>query len=193
MPTARSAAADRAYVARLKAQRLELSRRLDATWARIHADAIQDSYGSSVAPIAARLITAGQASALGTTRGYIRALGVQLAEPFAKPGATLAGTTSDAIASIGSVVLGAIGEGRSVQDALDWGRELLVRTGDAEFTRTVDDETSGQAGATGRFVGWRGITYGAVDDCVQNEGDHTFDQDMVRHANCRCDRVLITA
>lgn len=180
-------------MSRLRAQRDELSRRLAATWERIHADAIQDSYGERVAPLAARLITAGQASALGTTRGYIRALGVQLADPFAKPGLTLAGTTSDAIAAIGSVVLGAIGEGRSVQDALDWGKELLVRTGDAEFTRTVDDETAGQASATSRFVGWRGITYGAVDDCVRNEGDHSFDDEMVRHANCRCDRVLIAA
>lgn len=193
MPSPRTQLADRRYVARLKAQREDLGRRLAATWSRVDPYAIADSYAANVVPVAARLLTAGQASSLATTRGYMRALGVQLADPFTVPGRTEAGTAADALEGIGPTVLAAIGRGQGLEDALAWGRELLTRTGDAEFTRATDRETEGQARVTERFTGWRGITYGAVDDCVSNEGDHTFDEEMYRHANCRCERVLITA
>lgn len=191
MASRRAELVARNYRERLHALRAEVARRLGIAYAKVIEDDIRASF-AAFAPLAARTITAGQASAQTLTRAYIRGIGV---EPLTLPslaGTTKAGTMAEGLAGIAPLILISIAKGASASDAVLAGGGYVDRLADNELTRVVDAEVTGQAG-TGKLRGWQGITYGASDECTSNEGFHSFGEDMVRHPHCQCDRELVVA
>lgn len=152
--------------------------------------AIQKAFDRA-APQMARTITAGQGGAQTLTRAYIRGVGGY--QPEAAP--TLAGKSekglpiAETLAAMLPLVFMAIKDGRTPAEALTVGAEHVNRMADNEMTRVVDAEIDRQV--TGhRSVGWTGIVNAPCDMCAGNAGDHSWDEEMVRHPWCRCDRLI---
>jgi len=187
---ARPDAIARNYHLRHRALRREVERRLGLAYDRVREDDIRASYAAFV-PVAARTITAAQGSLQTLTRAYIRGIGRFDPEPTPKlAGRSEAGTMTEALTGIMPFILGAIGRGESPQTALTIGASYIDRMADNELTRVVDAEIDAQV-KTQRVTGWIGTTFGATDECVGNEGPHTFDEEIYRHPFCRCQRDLI--
>lgn len=203
--TRRSEVIRRNYHLRLRAIKAETQRRLAAAYDRVSESDIRATYAAFV-PIAARTITAGQAASQTTTRAYVR--GVTGRDPLPLPalaGTSKAGTITEALAGIDLFVLGWIGKGSPASEALTAGAGLVDRLADAEVTRVVDDEILGQsvqamasrATAEGqspaKAIGWRGYTFGATDECMDNEGEHDLGEEMFRHPNCVVGSTVVDA
>lgn len=193
MPSSRDArreAITRNYLARLRAIRAEMTRQLGRAYEVVHEDEIKATYGAFV-PIAARTITAGQASSQTLTRAYLR--GSSGREPVPSEslaGTSKAGTVTIALVGIMPMVLAAIGRGTPPPEAVTMGAGYVDRLADNELTRVVDTEIERQVSGM-RATGWIGHVYGAVDECTSNEGFHTFDEEMIRHPWCKCDREVV--
>lgn len=187
----RQEAIARNYRLRLRAMREEMARRVAAAYAaKLREAEIRASYAAFV-PIAARTITAAQGGAQTLTRAYIRGVGGY--EPALAPslaGTSKVGTISEALGAMMPFILIAISKGSTPPEALKIGAGHVDQMADNELTRVVDAEIAGQAD-TGKATGWTGIVNAPCDVCAGNAGDHTFDEEIVRHPNCRCDRGLI--
>lgn len=152
--------------------------------------AIQAGFDAFV-PLATRTITAGQGGAQTLTRAYIRGTGGY--QPEAAP--SLAGKSekgtpiTEAIVAMLPFILMAIKDGQTPSEALTVGAEHVNRMADNEMTRVVDAEINRQVSGH-RSVGWTGIVNAPCDMCAGNAGDHSWDEEMFRHANCRCDRLI---
>lgn len=183
-----------AYRARISAVQAEVARRLTATYGTsIDPNAIADSFHRFI-PRAEDLIAAGQASVASVTEAYLdtRAAdsGVDLALDDLPD---LAGTTRDGeplasgMAAWGPMVLGQIGEGASLEDALGFGQYLATRFGDNELTGVVDRIHEADP-VRSALTGWEGIVApGSCDACQENAGTHPIDWQPYRHPGCNCD------
>lgn len=189
---ARAAAVARAYRLRLRAIREEMQRRLGRAYEGVDQADIRATFAAFVPP-AARTITAAQASSQTLTRAYIRGASGADPVPVEKlAGTSDAGTMTAALVGIMPMILGAIGRGTAPDEALTMGAGYVTRMADNEVTRVVDAEIGGQVTGV-RAVGWIGIVNAPCDMCVSNAGEHTWDEEMVRHPWCQCDRELIWA
>jgi hypothetical protein len=159
-----------------------MQRRLGRAYEGVDQADIRATFAAFVPP-AARTITAAQASSQTLTRAYIRGASGADPVPVEKlAGTSDAGTMTAALIGIMPMILGAIGRGTAPDEALTMGAGRGVV--DAE----IEAQVTGQ-----RAVGWIGIVNAPCDMCAGNAGEHTFDEEMVRHPWCQCDRELIWA
>lgn len=161
-----------------------------------------DDIDGSIRRFAARvapLVAGGQATVQSLARGFVRTSGLLTTGAVLELAETerLAGTTREGkpllegMAAWGPMVLGQIGEGRSVDEALEYGRYLAERFVDAELTGVVDRETAAQA-ADARIVAWEGtVSPTSCDPCAENRGRHELAEPFYRHPACHCTQVLV--
>lgn len=183
---------DRLYRDRLAEARRRTVHTVAARYANsIELDAIVDSYGvfsRDVAPI----IEAGQAAAQLLSAAYLAALGGKRLDPDE----TIAGTTRagkplvEGMAAFGSMMLGAIGNGSSADEAVSYGATLAEGFADFQVTTAADRETERQT-SSGAWQ-WEGIVQpGSCDPCMDNEGVHDASEEFYRHNDCNCDRTWL--
>lgn len=181
----------RAYVLAQRRLRDQVAVRLS----RLYADGMDpdDIPGSfdRVAVRSAPVVVAGQSHAAVLVQGLVRAQtgAVALAVP------DLAGKLAaarDGMAAIGPLVLTAIADGRTLQDAMAYGDYLLGRFGTNEVIKAADDEQQRMAAAVSSIVGWEGVVSSdACDNCQANAGPHDLSEEMWRHGNCGCERLPV--
>lgn len=161
----------------------------------INENDIGGSYDDFIAR-AEPLIKAGKGSVQDLASAYITAYAefetgspVALAPMADLSGVSPAGTLRDALAPLGSMMLGAIGNGKSPAEALQYGQYLVGRLADSELLGTRDDTVAAQSEVTPTIVGWEGIiSPGACNECViSNSGTHDLTEELYRHGNCGCD------
>lgn len=152
------------------------------------------AYAESIEP----LLVAGQAQMQALARGFVRTYGLVSAGVLVDPvddeeapivGATRAGVPLlEGMAAWGPMVLAQIGEGRPLEEALEFGRYVVERFVDGELTGVVDRETERQGNALGPIVGWEGIVQpDACERCqAENAGQHELTWTAYRHGACNC-------
>ena len=189
----------RARLAELRAQVLAALNRLYA--ATIDADDIDAAF-ADFTPRAASLLLAGQSRGISLSTGYLSALitlmGGRTADLRAFTGAELIGYTAAGVSleegmdAIPAMVKQQIGKGVEISEALDYGRFLSERFGDAELTSIVDRHTEIVTANSGEFSGWEGIVSGgACEPCGANAGFHELSEPIYRHGSCNCTKQYV--
>lgn len=181
----------RAYVLAQRRLRAQLAALLSRAWsADMDPDDIPGSFGR-VVDRTAPLVVAGQAHAAALVQGLVRAqVGSEALRPVDLT--NMLGVARDGMGAIGPLVLTAIGEGRTVADALAYGDYLLGRFGTNEVIKAADNEQARVSASVPSIVGWEGIVSpDACDDCRANAGAHDLSEDMWRHGNCGCERLPV--
>lgn len=183
-----------AYRRRVAALRAEVERRLVALYGnRIDPEDITASFETFIADAEA-LITAGQASAAALAEAYLASRAARADVELALDdlsddviGTTRAGEPLVAgMAAFAPMVLGQIGDGRPVDEAIDYGRFVAARFADAEVTGTIDRIDEDPV-VRSQLVGWEGtVQPGACDGCQENAGTHELDWTPYRHGYCNC-------
>ena len=87
------------------------------------------------------------------------------------------------------MILSAVRDGRTIEDAMGLGRYLVTRFADNEISRVVDTELEAQGRR--HAIGWQGIIHSPKDACLGNAGVHPFSVPMYRHGSCRCERIVV--
>ena len=197
----------------------ELERRYRARVAELRQqilDALNRLYGQTIdpedldaafeafSPRAAVLLRAGQARGISLATGYLSALitvmGGRTPDLRAFTGAELIGYTekglplAEGMAAFPAMVKAQIGKGADIGQAVEYGRFLSERFGDAEVTGAIDRHTEVVTAESGEFTGWEGIVSGgACDPCSGNAGFHELSEPIYRHGNCNCTKQYIVA
>jgi hypothetical protein len=159
-------------------------------------DDIKGSF-DKVARRAAPTIAAGQARTAVTTAAFIRQLAlVERREVLEPELPAVAGTTEqgrsvlEGMAALGPMVLASIAKGKGLDEAIEYGRHLFERFASAEVIRAADEVIDAQPRRV--VTGWEGIiSPDACDNCQDNAGIHSLDEEMWRHGNCNCERVPV--
>lgn len=204
MTTARAdrlAAVYRRTLERLRAEvaRLALDEFVDVDPADL--DRSLGAYAERIEPI----LASGQAQVQALARGFIRTYGlvsagvlVELAD--VEDERPIVGTTREGrsllegMAAWGPLVLSQIGAGKSIDEALEYGRYIAERFVDGELLGVADRETERQGELLGEITGWEGIVApGACDGCQENAGPHELTWRAYRHGACNCEVVPIFA
>ncbi len=195
---------ERRYRARLAELRNQILVQLN----RIYADTINpddlDAAFGAFNPRAAVLLQAGQARGISLATAYLAALITTTAGRRADLGAftgagivgsTVAGASLvEGMAAFPAMVKGQIGQGADIQQAVEYGRFLAERFGDAEVTGAVDRHTEAVTSGSGEFSGWEGIVSGsACDPCQGNAGLHPLSESIYRHGSCSCTKQYVVA
>lgn len=193
---------------RYRARLAELRNQILAQLNRIYADTIDpddlDAAFGEFNPRAAVLLQAGQARGITLASAYLMAQITMEAgrrpDLGAFTGAGIIGTTAagaslvDGMAAFPAMVKGQIGKGADIPQAVEYGRFLAERFGDAEVTSAVDRHTEAVTSRSGEFTGWEGIVSGnACDACAANAGFHSLDEPMYRHGSCNCTQQYVVA
>lgn len=195
--TVRSSLA-RNYHARLDALRAQLVEQARRVYGTLDPADISASF-DAIAPDIARFIEAGQGSAAALSAAFINALseyevGAPVAVRTAQPGLSETGAPlAMSMAPIAGVILGAIGAGRPVEEAVAYGDYMVARFADSETVRVADETVRDSLSGDHRYVGWEGVVAPrACDACVSaNSGMHSPDEPVYRHANCSCQRIPV--
>lgn len=187
---------DRAYAEALESLRRktaeEATRRLREI---IQPDDIAATYRAFV-PEAVPLIEAAQQSAQELATSYLSSLGGRvIPEDDGIAGTTRVGSPIRAgMEMFGSMILGSIGNGHEVAEALEFGYSLVSGFIDREVTAAHDRETERQVEADRAQWEWEGIVQpGSCDACAANAGRHSADEEFYRHNDCACTRVWVRA
>ena len=191
----------RARVAELREQILAALNRLYGQ--SIDPDDLDESFGV-FNPRAAALLQAGQARGISLATGYLSALitvmGGRAADLRAFTGLELIGytaegkTLAEGMAAFPAMVKAQIGQGADIQQAVEYGRFLSERFGDAEVTGAIDRHTEAVTSGSGEFSGWEGIVSGnACDPCGANAGFHELSEPIYRHGSCNCTKQYVVA
>lgn len=193
---------ERRYRVRLAELRAQIVVLLD----RLYADRIDpadlDAAFSAFNPQAAIVLRAGQSRAVSLATGYLSALvtlmGGRRADLSAFTAADIIGTTATGLTLVEgmdafpALVKAQIGKGADTKQAVEYGRFLAERFGDAEVTSAVDRHTEAVTTMSGEFSGWEGIVSGnACDPCGANAGFHALDEPIYRHGNCNCTKQYV--
>lgn len=152
-------------------------------------------------PRAGAVIQSGQSASVSLATAYLSALvlrdtGRTVRLPIAPDlvGTSLAGSLSDGMAAWPAMVKARIAEGLDPTEALDYGRYVVERFGDAEVTRVGDRQTEHASRNSHHFRGWEGIVSGgSCGPCGDNAGFHELGESMYRHGGCRCSKQYVTA
>ena len=164
----------------------------------------EEDIGDAAGRVATRLVpivTGAQLAQQSLTRGFYRAYSLaqlgRVLEPLPPvdlAGARLGGQSLlEGMAPLGSMMLGAIGNGQDPASVLDYGRTLFERFGDATARQAADVEKANQD-TRPEVIGWEGIVEaGSCDLCQGNAGQHDLSEEMYRHGNCLCERVPVLA
>lgn len=159
------------------------------------------AYAERIEPI----LVSGQGQVQALARAFIRTYGLVSTGVLVDPvdveddepivGTTRAGRPLlEGMAAWGPMVLATIDAGRTVDEALEYGRYLAERFVDGELTGVADRETERQGERLGEIVGWEGIVApGACEGCQANEGPHELTWTAYRHGACNCEVVPIFA
>jgi hypothetical protein len=166
------------YLRQVDELRAAVLRRVEAEYA-IDEGAILDSFGDYIERVEP-ILASGQASIQRLTDGYLRTAMLEdldelvEVEPGPFAGTTAAGAPlAEGMAAWGPMVLGQIGAGANVKEALDFGGFLARRFTDGELLATADRELGYQS-TTGRLriIGWDGVSGGGCGPCGANGGFH---------------------
>lgn len=153
-------------------------------------------------PKVAQIVRAGQAAGVTITTAYLSALVLRDARRTARlpilrelVGTTKAGTFEQAMGAWPVMVKHQIAEGRSTEEAVEYGSYLVTRFGDAEVTRVMDEQMEHATTKSGAFRGWVGILHPPTcDECVaRNMGFHGLDEQPFRHGSCDCSVQYVAA
>lgn len=151
-----------------------------------------DAFAAKAAP----LLRAGKASVQELASAYIGLYAelttgapVALADMPDLSDVSPAGSVKDALAPLGSIMLGSITNGKDRAGAVEYGQFLIGRLADSELLGTRDDTVKAQSDAVPTITGWEGIISAtACDECTtQNAGEHDLSEELYRHGNCGCD------
>lgn len=146
------------------------------------------------------VIAAGQASIATVTAAYLRSIAfgeldelLEIEADDELSGTTRAGASlAEGLGGIGPMILAQIGAGHTVEEALDFGRYLVGRFGDAEITGAADRERERAAELLGPLTGWEGIVDAdACDPCLENAGLHELTWTIYRHGRCHCTAIPV--
>lgn len=148
-----------------------------------------------LAPEIAALVRAAQSAGVALTTGYLSALvsieSGRRVPPIERVISDLADLI-DGLDAIPSMVKQRI-VGVERQDALNFGRFLIQRFGDAEVTRAIDDHTDAMT-RSGDFSGWEGVVSAkACNPCRGNAGFHELSEPIYRHGSCNCTKQYVVA
>lgn len=185
--------------------RLEAARRLghDRIDAVVGADVEIDPAFERFGLRAVPLIAAAQAAAQNMEAAYLRAqLTAEMGETVEPPPASgdIVGRTEKGLplaigmAPFAAMVKAQIGAGKTLAEAVEFGRYLAARFADAEVTRVSDETSRAVATRTPLFRGWFGdVAADACDPCQANAGEHLMTADFYRHPACKCSREWLVA
>lgn len=184
-----------AYQARVAAIHAAIDTRIRALYVDVDPDAIEQSIDDFIAR-AEPVIAAGQASVAELVAAYVRTASGDLVDAAGNVEA-IVGTTRqgaslvDGMAAFGSMILGQIADGKSVDDAMQFGESLATRFADSEVTGAGDRQIDVLA-AVEVVTGWEGVVSPeACDACQSNAGRHELDEEIYRHPWCNCQRLPI--
>lgn len=184
-----------AYRRRLAAVQAEIRRQIEELYAAVDPDAIEAAL-RAFARDAAPVIETGQQSTSAIAAAFIRTYTLNrtgrlldLEDPEEIAGTRADGSpVVDGMAAFGPMILGRIGAGAALDEAMDFGRYLVTRYADGELTSAADRTIDSQS--RGRFRSWEGIVSpGACDPCQGNDGVHDIAVEIYRHPGCNCTYV----
>lgn len=153
---------------------------------------------------ASRIIAAGQGGVATYTEGLILAIAAaeqrNLDDLPEFDVESIAGTTRDGstlrdgMAAIGPMVLGRIGMGAPLEDALAWGETLVTRFADSEMSGARDRVLEEHSESIGAITGWEGIVQpDSCDPCKANAGLHSLTDAKYEHPDCGCEFLPVFA